>query len=126
MPGKECSLRAKRLESLTCRFARLADLLTQQIFRVSDPIWRLTPELLDCVHRASRNSEPGSGTQMGAPHQLLQFVPDPATASVLIQVTLPGQPPEMLLEGIAAHAGQFDGIAHGDAAVFTREFHDLQ
>ena len=102
----------ERLESLTSRYARLADLLTQQIFRVSDRIelleegsiidrlnraekrrwidsaerwkeirllrnrisheyadeawlaivrdaWRLTPELLECVNRASRNSATG-------------------------------------------------------------------
>ncbi len=38
-------------------------------------------------------------------------MPDPAAAAVLVQGAAFDQRPEMLLEGIAAGAGQLDGLA---------------
>lgn len=39
-----------------------------------------------------------------------QFIPDPTSAPVLVQMPAFDQYPEMLLERIAAHPGQFDGL----------------
>lgn len=55
-----------------------------------------------------------------------QFVPDPTSATVLVQVPAFDQRTEMLLERIAARTGQFDGLADGDATMFAGKFDDLQ
>jgi hypothetical protein len=46
---------AERLDALTIRFARLSDLLTQQVFRLAD-LLELEPEgsLIDRLHRAEK------------------------------------------------------------------------
>lgn len=54
-----------------------------------------------------------------------QVVPDPTTAAVLTQGAAVDQCPEMLLQRVAAGPGQFDGLAHGDAAVLAGELDDL-
>src|SRR3972149_4052574 len=55
-----------------------------------------------------------------------QFVPDPASATVLVEVSAFDQRTEVLLERVAARAGQFDGLADGDATMLAGKFDDLQ
>lgn len=45
---------------------------------------------------------------------------------MLFQMLALHQIPEMLLERIAVGAGEGDGVAYGDAAVFPGEFDDAQ
>ena len=53
-----------------------------------------------------------------------KLIPYPPSAPVLVQVAPFHQVAEMLLQGVAAGAGQADGVADGDAAVFAGEFDD--
>jgi hypothetical protein len=55
-----------------------------------------------------------------------KFVPDAAAAAVLVQVAAFDQRAEVLLERVAAGAGQPDGLADGDATMLAGEFDDLQ
>jgi hypothetical protein len=55
-----------------------------------------------------------------------QFVPNAPTAAVLVQVAAPDQGAEMLLERVAAGAGQLDCFAHGDATMLAGKLDDLQ
>ena len=55
----------ERLESLTSRFARLSDLLTQKVMRIVDQL-ELTPDgtLLDRIHRAEKRGWVDSATDL--------------------------------------------------------------
>ena len=55
-----------------------------------------------------------------------QFVPDPAPATALVQVTALDQRAQVLLERIAAGAGQFDGLTDGDTTMLTGKLHNPQ
>jgi TPR repeat protein len=55
-----------------------------------------------------------------------QVVPDAAAAAVLVQVAAFDQRAEVLLERVAAGAGQPDGLADGNATMLAGEFDDLQ
>lgn len=55
-----------------------------------------------------------------------QPIPGPAAAALLNEMPLFHQRPKMLLERVAVAAGQADGFAHGDAAMFARELDNLQ
>ena len=54
---------------------------------------------------------------MDVDNQSAQVVPDITTAVVLVQIATLGQCTKMLLEGVAAGTGQFDGLADGDASM---------
>ncbi|SHH74879.1 Virulence protein RhuM family protein [Pollutimonas bauzanensis] len=54
-----------------------------------------------------------------------QPIPGPAAAALLNEMPLFHQRPKMLLERVAVAAGQADGFAHGDAAMFARELDNL-
>ena len=72
---------------------------------------------------ADAGSIPKTGIELTA---LLQPVPHTASAAMLLKMVAFGQVAEVLLEGVAAGSGQFDGIHHRDAPVLSGEFHDLQ
>lgn len=55
----------------------------------------------------------------------LQSVPHAASPAVLLQMVALGQIAEVLLQGVAAGPGQFDGIHHRDAPVLAGELDDL-
>ncbi len=56
---------------------------------------------------------------------LAKVVPNPSATAMLVQRAALDQRAEMLLERIAAGAGQFDGLANGDAAMLAGKFDDL-
>ena len=65
----------ERLESLTNRFARLSDLLTQKIMRIVDAL-ELTPDgtLLDRIHRAEKRGWVGSAADLVRIRELRNMV----------------------------------------------------
>ena len=56
---------------------------------------------------------------------LAQVVPNPSAATVLIQCAPFDQGTEMLLQRIAAGAGQFNRFTNRDATMLTRELDNL-
>lgn len=74
---------------------------------------------LSISHRARRSTRGGES-------ESLQPVPHTASATVLLQMVALGQVAEVLLQGVAAGSGQFDGVHHRDAPMLSGEFHDLK
>jgi hypothetical protein len=55
----------------------------------------------------------------------LEFIPNTAPATLLIQMTVLDQVAEMLLQRVSADTRQFDRITNPDAPVLARKFDDL-
>jgi hypothetical protein len=58
--------------------------------------------------------------------QSAKFVPDTTSTAMPVQVSAFDQRTKMLLERIAACAGQFDGLTDGDATMFAGKLDNLQ
>ena len=55
-----------------------------------------------------------------------QLIPRPTPTTLLNQMPLFHQRPEVLLERVAVAAGQANGFGHRDPSMLAREFDDLQ
>lgn len=77
----------ERLESLTSRFARLSDLLTQRIMRLIDEL-ELTPEgsLLDRFHRAEKRGWVQNANELVRIRELRNLIAHEYAADQMVEI----------------------------------------
>jgi uncharacterized protein YutE (UPF0331/DUF86 family) len=77
----------ERLESLSSRFARLSDLLTQRIMRLIDDL-ELTPEgtLLDRIHRAEKRGWVDDASKLIQIRELRNLIAHEYAADKMVEI----------------------------------------